>query len=108
MTDVLQKFAPDDNTINLDALTELDPIIEQTNDILTGMINISVPQSLAVLHLNVINALEEVLENLNDIKSYNTDPIVSLSGVSKYETNATALDSAFQALDDAINQKLKS
>ncbi len=66
--DVLGQFAPNDNTINASALTQLDPIIKEMNDFLQGMIKTDTPPSIVSLHLNMINSLERVVENLNDIK----------------------------------------
>jgi hypothetical protein len=105
--DVLQKFTADGNNPDVSVLPQLDPIIKQTNGFISGMTKMEVPQSLASLHLNVINGLEKMVENLNDIKLYDTDAIVALGAISQYETNATALESATQNLAIAIQQKLK-
>jgi len=106
--DVLQKFSADENNIDVSVLSELDPIIEQTNKIIAGMVKMEIPQSLAPLHLDVINGFERIAENLNDIKLYDTDVIAALSGMSKYNQNSTTLVSNITKLTDAITQKLKS
>jgi len=102
--DVLRKFAPDSTGNNADpsVLPELDPIIKQFSGLETGMLAMPVPQPLATAHLNIINALEGILENLNDIQLYNTDPIVALGGISKYEANNTLLNSALGELTNTI------
>jgi hypothetical protein len=107
--DILNKFAPDDTGNNIDpsVLPELDPIIKQMNDLMNGMIKTNVPSSLASLHLNSINAMEAVMENLNDVKLYDTDPIVAFSGMVKYQTNTNILVSTTKNLNAAINSKLK-
>jgi hypothetical protein len=109
VTDVFKKFAPDDtgNNANPAALSELDPIIKQMTDFLNGMVATSVPQSLASLHLNAINAIEGVIENLTDAQLYSTDPIIAFSGMSKYDKDSTAMMTALQNLANAIDQKLK-
>ena len=101
---ILQKFAPDNsgNNTNPAVLSELDPIIKQTNDFLAGMLKITVPQPLVSAHLDILNALEGISENLTDVKLYDTDPIVSLGGISKYEANATTLNSDFQKIITTI------
>lgn len=106
--DVLQKFAVDENTVDVSILAKLDPIITQTNKIISGMVKISVPQSISALHLNVLNSLERLAENLSDIRLYESDPILSLGGISKYQENATALESDVNNLVNAINQKLSN
>lgn len=106
--DVLQKFIIDEDNVDVSALSELDPIIEQTNKIITEMIKINVPQSLAPLHLNFINALQRLVENVSDIKLFDTDVIVSLGAVSQYSQNTDALGSAISNLENAIQQKLNN
>jgi len=108
--DVLQKFAPDESGNNTDpsVLTELSPIIEQMSSLLSGALKIPVPQSFVSLHLVAINALEGIIENLNDIQLYNTDPVIAFSGITKYEQNANSFQVASQALFDAINKKLNN
>jgi hypothetical protein len=73
-----------------------------------GMVKMSVPQSLAPLHLDVINALQRLVENISDIKLYSTDVVVALSAISQYDQNTASLDTATQKLSDTINQKLNS
>ena len=106
--DVLQKFIGDGNNVDASALSQLDLIIKQTNRIIDGMVKMSVPQYLALLHLDLINRLQRLVENLNDIKLYDTDTVVALSGISKYDQNTTALESAVNKLINAIDEKLKN
>lgn len=106
--DVLQKFIVDENTVDVTVLSELDPIIEQTNKIITEMVKMSVPQSLSLLHLDFVNGIERLSENLSDIKFYDTDVIVALSAISQYEKNTTLLESATNNLGNTIKQKLNT
>lgn len=106
--DVLQEFAGDENNINPDALNDLDPIIEQSRNIINDIAKISVPQSLLTLHLEFLNALERIMENLVDIQLYDTDTIVALSAISQYEKNTEELRLVIQNLTNLINQKLNS
>ncbi|MSU44925.1 hypothetical protein EXS45_01985 [Candidatus Nomurabacteria bacterium] len=106
--DVLQKFMIDENNIDASALVKLDPIIKQINNVINAMIKTSVPQSISALHLNVINAQERLVENLSDLKLFETDSIVALGGISKYEENATRLDRDLNNLANAIQQKLNN
>ncbi|KKS04564.1 MAG: hypothetical protein UU82_C0008G0007 [Candidatus Nomurabacteria bacterium GW2011_GWC2_41_8] len=108
VADILQKFIADENNVNTSALAELDPIIEPTNKIINATVKTSVPQFLAPLHLDFINGLERFTENLNDIKLYDTDVIVSFSAMSQYEQNTAILEVAAKELRDAIRQKLNN
>lgn len=102
---VLQEFTADGNTVNLDALKKLDPIIEQTNKILAGIAQTPVPQTLSLLHLNLLNSLERLNENYSDIRLYDTDVIVSLSAMIQYGQNTVILETAASNLTKAIKQK---
>jgi len=106
--DILKKFTGDGNNVDSSALTELDPIINQTNKILFAMTKTDVPEEFSTAHLNVVNGLERVVENLNDIKLYDTDPLVSLKGISQYEKNSVLLVSAFKTFGTLITLKLES
>ena len=106
--DIFQKISPDENTVNTAALAELDPIIKQTDKIIDGMAKMSVPQSFLSLHLDLLNALERLSENLNDIKLLDSDPVVSMGGISQYVKNTDLLDSAVKNLTNAFEQKLNN
>ena len=104
--DVLQEFMPDENTVNTNALLKLNPIEKQTSDIMNALIKTNVPQSILNLHLNLINSLESLAENLSDIQHYEKDAILALGGISKYGESSTKLESDLNNLANAINQKL--
>lgn len=106
--DVLQEFIADGNNENPEALLKLGPIADQAKKILNELQKISAPQSLAPLHLEMLNGFQRVIENINDIKLYETDVIVSLRGISQYETNVTLLSSIAQNLANVINKKLNN
>jgi len=108
VTEVLQKFIINENNVDESVLPELDPIIKQKNKIIADMAKMSVPQSLSLLHLGLLNALQRLSENINDIKLYDTDVIVALGGISQYESNTTALGLATNNLKNAIQQKLNN
>lgn len=102
--DVLQKFIIDANSVDTSVLVELTPIVEQLQKIIDGLVNMSVPQSLASLHLDVVNGLERLVENLDDIRLYDADVIVSLVGINQYENNSVLLQSATGILLDTIKK----
>ncbi len=102
----LQDFMADPNNVNSKALVKLTTIIKQTTKIIGEMQKIEVPQSISTLHLNILNSEEALVENLSDIQLYDTDPILSLGGITKYKENATKLQSTLNDLTNAINKKL--
>ena len=105
---VLQKFIIDENNVDISALAGLDPIIKNTQNIIDEIIKIEVPQSLSQLHLNLLNAGEKLVENISDIKLFDTDPIVTAGAMSKYVDNVTSFQNALSALISSITNKLKS
>lgn len=105
---VLQKFIIDENNVDSSVLTELTPIIKQTQAIIDGAARIEVPQSLAPLHLEFLNSMERVVENLRDITLYDKDVIVALGGIIQYEKNSVYLETAVKNLANTINQKLNN
>ena len=109
VTDVFQEFIIDeDNNVDADVLSKLDTIIVPIKSITTDLLKIEVPRSLAPLHLDFVNVLQGLSENLSDIQLYNTDVILSLSGISQYNKNITALESANSSLENAFNKKLSN
>lgn len=104
--DVLQKFEGDGNNVDINALTELDPIIERANKIVTDLAKMSVPMSLASLHLDLINTFQRLSENMSDIKLYDTDSVVALSGISQYNDNTIVLQTSINNLGVAMDTKL--
>ena len=106
--DVLQKFSKDEDNIDASVLSQLTPIIENTDKMIGEMVKMAVPKSLSVLHLNVVNSLQRLVENLKDIQLYDADAIVFYSAVSQYFPNANTLDTSVGALEKTINQKFSN
>lgn len=105
VTAIFKEFASDANTANTGALLKLNPIIERIQTRLNALVKIGVPQSLASLYLNFLNANERLSENLSDIKLFDTDAIVTLGAIIQYDQNAAALVIAANNLTNAIKQK---
>ena len=105
--DVLQKFVGDGTSVDDSALSELNPIILQINGVIVGMTKIEVPQSIAVFHLNFLNALEDIQENLSDVRLYDTDSLAAFTAINQYSANAAKVATSMESLSNAINQKLK-
>ena len=106
--DVLQKFMVDENNIDSSVLVKLDPIIEQNSKIITALTKMNVPQSIASLHLDIINSLERLGENASDIRLFDTDPIVTLGGISQYQKNVAQLELSLKNFLEGIKQKLSN
>ena len=106
--DVLQKFIIDEESVNVKVLSEFDPIIKQTNNTIKALAVMSIPRSFLSVHLDFMNALQKLTENVHDIKLYETDVIISLSAISQYDQNTTKLQGTISNLTNAIDQKLSN
>ena len=106
--DVLQKFVIDEENVDFTVLSELDPINTQIKRIINDMVRMDTPQSLASLHLEIINGFQRLLENIGGIKLFDTDVVVALGAISQYEINTDLLEEAAENLTNAIIQKLNN
>ncbi|MFZ3011603.1 MAG: hypothetical protein WA060_01215 [Minisyncoccia bacterium] len=104
--EVLGKFVIDENNVDTSVLKDLDPIIKQTRSLIDEILKIGVPKSLVPLHLSFINGMERIAENIEDIKMYDTDAIVSLIGISQYEKNSVSLEETIKNLSEEVYNKL--
>ena len=105
--DILNKLnTPDNNIDNASTLSELDPFIKQTKGIIDGMVKMAVPKELASLHLDVINGLEKLTENLSDIQLLDSDTVVALGAISQYQKNTETLQMAVDKLYNTVKKKL--
>jgi len=105
---ILQKFILDGNNVDSDVLREFEPMIKQAENRMNDIIKTTVPSDLAQVHLNMINAIERLVEDLSALRLFDTDPIVAMSAISKYQNNATSFESAFIALVNEVNKKLNN
>jgi hypothetical protein len=105
--DVLDKFIIDEETADANALLELDPIIKKVNDTVSAMSKMAVPESLAPLHLEVLNTVQRLSENISNMKYYDTDIVLAMNGITQYGINADNLETVVNKLANAINQRLK-
>jgi len=103
---ILQQFITDEE--NTEILKELDPIINQTNKIISESLKIQVPRSLSLLHLDLINNSQKLLENISDLRLFDSDIIVAISAIGQYEKNASALATSASRLIETIKQKLNN
>jgi hypothetical protein len=106
--EILQRFASDPNNVDPGALEELTQITAQNKKIVEALVKTKVPQDLSALHLNVVNALEAVTENLSDIQLYDQDAIVALGGMTRYQENALKLEANLNNLAIAVSRKLSN
>jgi len=105
--DILNDFMQGEEDVNVSVLVELDPIIIRTGEIIDDMRKVSVPESLASLHLEVVNGMQRLFENLKSLKLFDTDIVLALGAISQYETNTDSMTGAMVNLNNAIQAKIK-
>ncbi|MDQ5922856.1 MAG: hypothetical protein QG644_564 [Patescibacteria group bacterium] len=101
-SDVLQKYLLDPESDKaFSGLTQITKEIEST---IKSMKGLTVPSGLSVIHLDILNSFQRILENMTNTKLAIKDPIVAMGGASKYEENGMALESALNRLKVAVGQ----
>jgi hypothetical protein len=101
---VFQTFLENGEDPNI--LTRLDPTVKDLQGIINGMAKMTVPNGLLVLHLEAINALERITENLSDLKLIENDTILAMGAANKFAENIDLLESSINKLQTSIRQKL--
>jgi hypothetical protein len=102
----IDKFIVDEDTVDDSALLDMDKIVKYIDNLINEMKNVETPPSLAPLHLNVLNTMQKITENLNTIKLYESDPLSAMNGVSQYGSNMVILESGLDKLINAIEERL--
>ena len=93
VTNVLQKFSEGGEDADPAILAELDPTIKNLSVMLDNMTTITVPSETSSYHLALTNALEEVFENLSDLRKFESDPVLAFNAINQYLENQEELDS---------------
>lgn len=106
--EILQEFLGDGENVNTDALIKLDPIIKQTAGFMDGMLKIGVPAGVMSVHLEVINGIERLVENLSDLQLFENDALVAMGAISKYEENVDLFNAATVRLINSLALKLSN
>ena len=102
--DILTEFLGDGENVNVKALSKLDPVIKNLATVISGMVKITTPKNLAPHHLNLINTLQTLKENIADIQFFEADPVIAMGGVVSYQKNLDKLDSVILQLSNEINK----
>ncbi len=104
--DILEELMADYEDITI--LLKFDPIIAKKRKIINEIVKMNVPQSLSSLHLQLVNTSQGIVENIEDIKLINDDPLVAMSAIMQYEKNITILEEIAIEIDRVIAEKLNN
>ena len=92
------------NTKNPDLLKQLDPIIASYQNILKNFIATPAPSALTKIHVDLVNAMSEIVFADQSLAKVYSDGITSLAGLSAYQKGVLDLSNAITE----IGQYLKS
>jgi len=99
--DILQRFSESGEDGSPTILAELDPVIKNLITMVEGMATVKVPAEIATNHLDVTNGLQKILENLEDFRNFEKDPIRTFGA-------ASALPGSLAELDQSILAELRA
>lgn len=81
-------------------LAKLDPIIIGYKGLISDFLQISVPSDAVKVHLDFLNAMSNILSNIEAMRQTFSDPVRSLSGASQYKQHVFDLSLAMQKLNE--------
>ena len=102
VVDVLNQLSETED--NTQILSQLSPGINQMKNFVDGMTKVNAPAVIASSHLEVINSLQVLIENMEDIQLFDTDSLATLGALSQYENNVDRFNTAVERLSIALNQ----
>ena len=107
VANTLQKFVEADESTATSVLVELDPTLKNLSEIIADMQELAVPSILANFHLDITNNLEKILENLNDIQNFESDPLAAIGAVNEYLKNQEQLNNVVIVIANTIVDRLR-
>jgi len=88
-------------------LNKLDPIIAGYKHIIATLVTMDVPADAVDVHLKFLNAVSNVLSNIEGMRETFNDPVRSFAAVSQYKPHALDLANAYKDLNAYISLKTK-
>ncbi len=80
-------------------LTALDPIIAANKKVISDMLNVTVPKAAVTLHLNLMNALSDMLSDTESMRVFFADPTRSLGAIRNYQEHMATFIDALSAMN---------
>lgn len=81
---------------------DMSSVIDRYTLVISGLRTLSVPMSLADRHIEIMNALSAVREDLIAFQDIGNDPFLALSAIETYNKNTTRRGVAFEAMRAAL------
>lgn len=84
---------------------DMDTVLQNYNRVVAGLLAVSTPTTFAPLHVNLINAIARVQQDLTDIRNIETSPIVATIALDAYEKNSTTMAQLFEYVREALQRE---
>jgi len=96
--DIIRNMLNNKYSKDTEKITEFDEFIKYYEDASLELLDLTVPESIAELHLETINTLNSIAESLRTTQLFYSDPLVGVSGIIKYQKEAAKLTGFSQHL----------
>lgn len=83
-------------------LTKIDPIIVAYKNIVTDLLKVPVPQSMARTHLTLVNSMSILLFSAESLRKIDVDALSGVQGTSVWLGGAQNLNASFNAIKDSL------
>ncbi len=80
-------------------LTALDPIILANKTVISDMLKVTVPKAAVTIHLNLMNALSDMLADTESMRVFFADPTRGLGGVTNYQEHMSTFIKAVTTMN---------
>lgn len=90
-------------TSNVDELNTFDTSLEHYGEVVVKMLLLDVPEPISIEHIEAINALIRVMENVKSMKNVFADPLRALIGVKEYDNNENIFIQNLLAVGEYLN-----
>lgn len=93
------------DTNNPQILNDLGVIITSYEGVVADMRKVPVPQDVVVEHLELVNSVQAVLEDIRGFQKTFSDPLVGLVSLNKYLDDITTLQNSFTDIDAIFKEE---
>ncbi len=92
-------------TKNYGELKNLDTIILYYNKTSKTLLNMKVPQELALSHLDALNGVSKIIIALKDIQNISKDPVKAIMGISQYQKGILEINKSVKSTQNYFIKK---
>lgn len=87
------------------SIRNLDPIIKNYKEILSGLLLVKTPSELSAKHLELVNSMNKVIGDIEGMRLLFSDTTIAVSAISNYQTDLTSFEKNLRAIASTISSK---